>query len=252
MGIEKAEIKIGVAREVGRQYASMSKGLDDELRRLEGEVRAYQSIMKTFESVFVRVDGNLSEGAYDKVGEPLLVAKAAKTALQQALKGIDNLKDSAEARKLQTVGRLDGLVKASEVVEKMARSEQSKIEASLNALDLGEGEPGDKGVVAEDSGSVPMQMPRVTKTAKSRPLGVRPEKNIASKRRSQSPPRKKNTAQPKEEKPVGGIANLHHELPVEMLKQAAVGASTLIKSGGGPKKTSAKKKATVRKKVSKK
>ena len=211
MGIEKAEIKIGMAKELGRKYAEMAQAQSEELIRLDGEKRAYKKVAAAFESYFKAVDDDLDKGNFN-LKEPLSIAKEVKKALSRALAGVDNLHENVAALTYTVHGRLDGLVKSTEIVQKVAESEEKKIQAVIEAA-----------VESPDRVAAGSARPS------ERPPGIRPGPSIAAQRRAEGA----------QGTPQGSPAALG-----ETATQGAVRStrSGLLKEGGSAKK--ATKKAT--------
>jgi hypothetical protein len=258
MGIEKAEIKIGVAQELGRQYAAMAKGLTDELNRLEGEKRAYKKAVQSLDSIFQRVDDDLDAGNYEGVSDPVEVAKLLKKTLVQAVGCLDSLKDQNMAAKLQAAGRLEGILKSSELVERLAKTEQGKIESAAEALEIGT-DPVEAGsVVAEASGAIPGGEGFFSKS-KPRPPGVRPGSSIAAQRKAeeaaQNPGRtarkaSQRAAKASEPATTGSSVTLGDMIPQSGVKARASSPQAL--KSGGTKKTAKKTAKKIAKKTAKK
>lgn len=277
MGIEKAEIKIGTAKTIGQQLAGISKGLSDELVRCEGGKRALVRARKTFDSVFKRVDEDLDEGALNDINEPMAVAKAIKKALVQALQGIEQLYDQEELARIQTGGRLDGLLKANEVVRKLAESEQQKINGIVEALEAEQNvAPSDTppaedsgvqqeppkappGIVSEDSG----QLPGMPPPTRPRPTGMRPAAGVAAARRAEqkaaesakpevaeqrastkaAAKKAAKKAVPNDSESEGSLVNLGEALSQRQVRSKKKGSSRVLRSGGTSKKKTRRKDA---------
>lgn len=170
MGIEKAEIKIGLAKDLGRKYAEMAKALDVTLHKIDGEQEGYKKATLSLKSIYQRVDDDLDAGRFEGLG-PLEIAKVVKTAITQVGGCLDNLTEEARASKFKTQGRLDGLVKAIEVVQKVADSEQGKISALVAALEEAD--------LSSSEGSTAQGPSR-------RPVGHRPSASIAAQRKAEN------------------------------------------------------------------
>jgi hypothetical protein len=229
MGIEKAEVKIGLAKDLGRKYAEMAKALDKELDQIDGEQIGYKRLASSLKSVFDRVDADLDKGLFEGLG-PLEVAKAIKTALVQVGGCIDNRTEEARASKFMAMGRLDGILKASEVVQKVASAEQGKIDALVSALENGASQPVDV---------IPVNIPA---EALRRPLGLRPGSSIAAQRKAEEASQASATEAQEPSSTTSVVG------PEEALSQKGVRTSRstpkALKSGGTAK---ASKKATTKK-----
>ena len=213
----KAEVKIGMARELGQSYASMMSGFKEEVTKLEGERRAYDKVEVALESVYKRVDDDFRGGKYENLA-PVDVAKLLKQTLLQISKGLDNLKTQADASRYHNAGRLDGLVKASEFVEKIVLAEQAKLEVISDSL------PVDLRPATDSlSGDTPMVAEGFTVRPLARVPGTRPSPGIAAQRKASV------VEEPAQGTPLG---------LAEMVKQSgvrSVSASLVGRSGGGRK-----------------
>jgi len=173
MGIEKSELKIDMAKNIGQHYAALIKESNDEILRCEGEKRAYLQAAEALNPILARVDQDLKASAFDGITEPVVFAKKIKDYLVLVISSLESLKSRAEVGKIHSLGNVHGLVKASEFVQRIAESEQGKLQAALDAVS---GNP--SSVVFEDSGGLP-EVPR------QRPSGTRPGLSIAAQRRAE-------------------------------------------------------------------
>lgn len=173
MGIEKSELKIDMAKNIGQHYAALIKEGSEEVLRCEGERRAYQQAAEALNPIFARVDQDLQNSKFDEVSEPLAFAKMVKDYLVLVVSSLESLKARAEVNKIHTLGNVNGILKASEYIQRIAASEQGKLEATLAAL---EGQPSVSMVEGEESIPLP---------SGKRPTGYHPGMSEAAQRKAE-------------------------------------------------------------------
>jgi len=91
MSIEKAEVKVGTANEIGNRLDDVLEGTTKDLYRLEGAAVAYRQAVQAVEVVSTVIDKDMDEG---KVG--LEEASLIKKYLERARQNVQGQSAQAE------------------------------------------------------------------------------------------------------------------------------------------------------------
>lgn len=121
MSIDKTDIKVGAAHEIGCRLDDVLDGATKDMYRLEGAASAFQQATKSIESLMKIVDKDLDG---DKI--ELETIKIIKTYVQRAHNAMINLASQAETNKLTQSGKVQAMQKAIEITKKFKDEEINK------------------------------------------------------------------------------------------------------------------------------
>lgn len=140
MNLQKAEVKIAVARDLVEQYAKMAKGAQDDQLRQEGARDALKLAAQRVGELGAHVDKDLAEGALSAADlkDPDKVQAFIKRFIKRAFGVVDNLATTAETARIVAHGRQNGLKHAEEVAAAMFKAEVAKIETLQRQIASGE------------------------------------------------------------------------------------------------------------------
>lgn len=121
MSIDKTDIKVGAAHEIGCRLDDVLDGATKDMYRLEGAASAFQQATKSIESLMKIVDKDLDGDKID-----LETIKVIKSYVQRAHNVMINLSSQAETNKLTQSGKVQAMQKAIEITKKFKDEELNK------------------------------------------------------------------------------------------------------------------------------
>lgn len=121
MSIDKTDIKVGAAHEIGCRLDDVLDGATKDMYRLEGAASAFQQATKSIESLMKIVDKDLDGDKID-----LETIKIIKSYVQRAHNAMTNLASQAETNKLTQSGKVQAMQKAIEITKKFKDEELNK------------------------------------------------------------------------------------------------------------------------------
>lgn len=156
MSIEKAEIKVGTAHEIGCRLDDLLDGVNKDLYRLEGAATAFRKGAESVAALAKIVDGEIDKGEYD-----LEVATRIKRFIGRAQQMLVNLAVNADNNRITQVGKVQAMQTAVGAVKKFKDAEEAKVNSIRQAMLSSNGE-----AVAGEP----------------RPVGVRPPLSVKNRR----------------------------------------------------------------------
>jgi hypothetical protein len=171
MSIEKAQVKVGTAHEIGCRLDDALEAATKDLYRLEGAAQAFRQAAQSVEGLAKHVDREMDEGKFD-----LETAKLIKKYVERAHQMMTNLTMQADNNRMAQTGKVSGAEAAVQLVKKFRDDEERKAEALRVAL---------AARAAEAEAPVADEGPR--------PVGLRPgasikERRLAEELAAQAPP----------------------------------------------------------------
>lgn len=130
MGIDKSEIKMGTAHDIGALVDDMLEAANRDVFRSDGALTALSIAAKGLESIFVHVNKDVDDGKYD-----LEVAKTVKTYIQRCLGSVTSLLTNAEIQKIRSQGKIEAFQAAVKATKLVYDQEKAKRDALLRASD---------------------------------------------------------------------------------------------------------------------
>lgn len=135
MSIEKAEIKVGTAHEIGCRLDDVLEGTNKDLYRLEGAATAFRKGAESVETLAKAVEVELEKGEYD-----LEVAARLKRYISRAQQMLTNLAMNADNNRITQAGKVQAMQMAVGIVKKFKDAEESKINTLRQAMLISQGE----------------------------------------------------------------------------------------------------------------
>ena len=129
MNIEKAEVKVDVAHELGCRIDDTREAARNEVAQWEGANTALVQAGRAIEELAKHVDKDIDEGGYD-----LETAKAVKKYITRSAAVAQNLATQAGAQRLMAQGKVQALENAVKIVKKFHEDEVRKVEGFKQAL----------------------------------------------------------------------------------------------------------------------
>jgi hypothetical protein len=190
MSIDKSDVKIGAAHEIGCRLDDVLDGATKDMYRLEGAQTALQQAVKSIENFMKVVDKDLDDDKTD-----LETAKTIKTYIQKVHKAMTNLLAQSETNKLTQTGKVQAMQKAVEVTKKFKDEELAKAQnlraAYVRMKEQLEAREKDSTEAAGD----------VLEEKVARPVGMRPGLSIKERRKLEAAAAKsEEVSEEKEEK----------------------------------------------------
>jgi arginyl-tRNA synthetase len=164
MNVDKADIKIFTAHEIGVRLDDLLESNTKEMHRLEGGVLQLKRAADSVSALMKVVDQEMDEGKFD-----LEQAKTIKRFVERAHQMVTNLMIQTDNNRIIWQGRLQGFEASVEAVKKFQDAESKKVEALRAALAAKKAAlvDGEHEMVDADAG---------------RPDGVRPAMTIKQRR----------------------------------------------------------------------
>ena len=171
MGIEKSEIKMGTANEIGADLDDILERFQKSEYALEGADRALAQVGKNIEDLMEHVDLDMNEGKLD-IQEPMHVAKAIKDYIKKSIGVVTSLVEANRANRIRTQGKIEATKAAISTVKKLYDAEKAKAHQMLKVLERAKDDGGDLVYDGGEEGD-PNRPP-------SRPTGVHPSETGAT------------------------------------------------------------------------
>lgn len=132
MNVEKAEIKAGMASEIGNRLDDTLESVTKEVAQWEGANMALVQAGKAIEELGKHVDKDLDEGQYD-----LETAALIKKYITRSAALVQNLAMQASNRQLMARGKVEVLGTTITIVKGLYDSEIKKVESFKQAVASG-------------------------------------------------------------------------------------------------------------------
>lgn len=162
MGVEKSEIKMAVAHELGA-------GFDDALEAAERDIYRWDGAKTSLRGAASAIEGLMEHAKRDLDAELLNEEsfKLVRKWVQRATEIVRNLRTQAEVHEQRSHGRVEALKTSVKITKKLYDDEQAKLKALQEHVE------------EEPTGEVTRLGPR-------RPTGVRPPNVIAAKKAAEA------------------------------------------------------------------
>jgi len=146
MNVQKSEMKMMLAQDIGKQFEEREKGLWSEAHRLEGANGALKQGAEKLESLKVFYNKEVDE---DRLEEKDLAGIL--RAIDRCQGVLINLAELAHAQKLVKQGEAQGAKTALDMIEKIYEDERTKIGNVLQAVEEGKITPEEVGRAVDGS-----------------------------------------------------------------------------------------------------
>lgn len=211
MSIEKAEVKIGTANEIGNRLDDVLEGTTKDLYRLEGASVAYRQAVQAVEVVSSFLDRDVNEG---KVG--LEEATLIKTYLEKARQNVQGQATQAEHNRVVQLGKVQAMQATVQIVKKFRDDEESKAKRLREAAEQLEAETGQ-----------PI----------SRPVGMRPGSTLKERRLAEARAAEQSLVAPVDEAQSGeGQSPVEQDADLADQTTPTDQEAAPVRRGGRPKK----------------
>ena len=130
MNVNKAEIKIFAAHELGCRLDDLLESNTKDMYRLEGGVVALRQAATALENLSSVIDKEMDEGKFD-----LDQAKEIKRYVQRAVQSVTNLVLNTDNNRIAYGGRMQALKLAVDVAKKFQDEESKKVAALQTAVE---------------------------------------------------------------------------------------------------------------------
>jgi hypothetical protein len=121
MSIEKSEIKVVAAHEIGCRLDDALEASTKDLYRLEGAVTAFKQAAQAVEGLAKHIDKEMDEGKFD-----LEQAKIIKRYVERAHQMMTNLGIQSDANRVAQTGKVSGMQQAVQLAKQFRDAEESK------------------------------------------------------------------------------------------------------------------------------
>ena len=130
MNPAKAQVKLAIAEEFGREFEKREDDAKKSATRQEGARDTLKAAQKPIGDLGLLMKQEMKEGGLDEIiGEPLKVLEWAMKWNRRAVGALDNLSTKAEVARIGCEGRSQGFKAAKEHAFKMYSAEQSRLVA---------------------------------------------------------------------------------------------------------------------------
>lgn len=129
MSIQKSEIKIGTANQIGSKLDDMLEQSQAEMRRCEGAKSSLKQVASMIQDLTNHVNKDVEEGKLDFGEDTLKVAETVNKWILRCAAVAENLSIKAEVAFLVQQGKADGLQASVVVAAQVRDQEQQKIVA---------------------------------------------------------------------------------------------------------------------------
>jgi hypothetical protein len=134
VSIEKAQLKMAVAHDIGVKLDDRREAAEAELHRFEGAVGAMKQAGENIEGLIVLLQKDVDGGAFDglasePIGEPLKLKEHIVRWLRRALGVTISLREVAETNRLKCAGKLEAMEAAVKDVRGVFDEERAKAAA---------------------------------------------------------------------------------------------------------------------------
>lgn len=177
MGVEKSEIKMAVAHELGA-------GFDDALEAAERDIYRWDGAKTSLKSAATAVEGLIAHAKKDLELEAIdeETYKLIRKWLQRGVEVVHNLRIQAEVYEQRAHGRVEAMRTSVKITKRLYDEEEAKLRALQEHVE------------EEPTGEVNRLGPR-------RPTGVRPPNVIAAKKAAEAAERVEAAPEPEAETP---------------------------------------------------
>lgn len=172
MNLDKADVKIDVATEIGARIEDVLEGARKDVLRQEGATSAFYQASKACEDVASHVDKDMDEGKFS-----LEVSAHIKRYVDRCANATRNLAKQSEALHLIAMGKSTSFEMSVKLVEKFRTEEQAKVTALREALAKGTLQPTSDGLVKQNGNGV-----HTNGVSGLSSLGIRPGMTIKEQR----------------------------------------------------------------------
>jgi hypothetical protein len=172
MNLEKADVKIGTANEIGCQIEDSLEAAQKEALRAEGTLAAFPQVQQTLEGVFKAVDKDIEAGDFD-----LDTAALIKKYLVRAAQAIQTLSKQSEANRLVLGGKIVALEHTVKLVSAYKQAEELKASNFRKAVEAQQQEAVQSGQKEETVAGRPQEL--------NRPAGMHPGVSVKARRQAQ-------------------------------------------------------------------
>lgn len=176
MGVEKSEIKMAVAHELGAGFDDALEAAEQDILRWDGAKTSLKSAAAAVEALIAHAKRDLEAEVIDEE-RFVLVRKW----LQRATEVVRNLRTQAEVHEQRAHGRVDAFKTTVKLTKKLFDNEEAKLKGLQEHVE------------EEPTGEVPRHTP-------ARPTGTRPPNVIAAKKaaeKAEKASKKKKTSKKK-------------------------------------------------------
>ena len=130
MSIEKAEVKVGAANEIGNRMDDTLEGTVKDLHRLEGAAVALRQSVQSLEAVERAVDKEMDDGKFD-----LEVASHIKRFMALARQSLSQQAQQAEQNRIVQTGKVQAMQAVVKIVQKYRDEEANKARLLREAME---------------------------------------------------------------------------------------------------------------------
>ncbi len=129
MSIEKSEVKVAAAHEIGCRLDDALEATTKDLYRLEGAVTALKQAVQIVESIGKVVDKDMDDGRFG-----LEEATHIKQYLHRATLMVTNLQTNAESNRVAQTGKIQAMETAVKIAKNFKDAEDAKAQTLRTAL----------------------------------------------------------------------------------------------------------------------
>lgn len=133
MNVNKSEVKMAVAQDIGRQFEAREDGLKSEVHRLEGAAGALKQGAEKLDGIKDFYRKEAEEERFEEVNLEIVMR-----VIDRCRGVLINLSDTATAQKLVKVGEAQEAKRALDTIEKVYQDERARLSAVLAAIEGGE------------------------------------------------------------------------------------------------------------------
>lgn len=176
MNLQKAEMKMSVAREIGKKFEGQEEAALADVHRFEGAIAGFNQAIERLESVKVVYNAERDEG---KLETPFL--ECAIKAIDRCRGVLVSLSDTAQAQKLVKQGEWINSKKTMDFLENLHNDEKQKLTGALEAIERGEIDPVSIGR-PQSAAAIDLQARKAEAREKQASKGARKPKKAPTKK----------------------------------------------------------------------
>lgn len=158
MSIEKSEVKVGTAHELGCRLDDALESLTKDLYRLEGSLTALKHAAQSADVIYKTIDRDIDEGKIE-----LEEASRAKKYIEKYVGVLNSSASQSENNRVVQMGKMQAMQIAVQIAKKFKDDEENKLNVLKTAY---------SNLKAQD----------VSDVKETRPAGVRPGLSIKERR----------------------------------------------------------------------
>jgi len=148
MNLAKAELKMLVAEQFGKDLFEQMNSAEDRVQQFRGALTAYKQAEDAINAVSQVITQEAKDGKIDiDSGDPMEVAKYAVAKLMSAARAIHDLGENSVSSTIRAEGIVSGLEQAAKQARKMFDEEAGKAAAVRNAIGDGSDTESDEKIV---------------------------------------------------------------------------------------------------------